>query len=97
MSTKKERITDSAELFEEFTGHEADSMEAVEFDIPDVVIEIGTADGIMYTTVRDGKKEKYIHRFKKKSRPLLAVSSDGKQLMLIGGSYQFTEKGIEDT
>ncbi len=96
MSTKKERIKDSIELFEDFTGHEADSMDSVSYDMPDVAMEIGTVDGIMYTTVRDGEKEKYIHRFKKSSRPLLAVSSDGEQLMMIGGSYQFTEKGIQD-
>ncbi|MES9858729.1 MAG: hypothetical protein ABW166_19300, partial [Sedimenticola sp.] len=81
MSTKKERIEDSIELFEAFTGHEADSMVAVSYDMPDVAMDVGTVDGIMYTTVRDGEKEKYIHRFKKSSRPLLAVSSDGEQLM----------------
>ncbi len=59
MSTKKDRIEDSIELFEDFTGHEADSMDSVSFDMPDVAMEIGTVDGIMYTTIRDGEKEKY--------------------------------------
>lgn len=50
----------------------------------------------MYTTVRDGEVEKYIHRFKKSARPILAASHDGKQLVLIGGDFVFTECGITD-
>ncbi|MES9901024.1 MAG: hypothetical protein ABW148_18660 [Sedimenticola sp.] len=96
MNNRKNEINDAVELFEDFTGDEADYSEKHEYTIPDVGIEIGTIDGIMYTTRRNGKEEKYIHRFKKESRPLLAVSSDGEQLIMVGGSYQFTEKGIED-
>jgi len=62
----------------------------------DVVFRVGTVDGILYTTVRDGNTEKYIHEFKKKSRPHLAVSHDGKQLFILGGGYAFTERGIVD-
>lgn len=62
----------------------------------DVGLKVGHCDGILYTTVRDGKTEKYIHKFKRSSRPLLAASFDGKSLVLIGGSYQFTERGIVD-
>jgi hypothetical protein len=50
----------------------------------------------MYVTRRDGKTEHYIHRFGSASRPLFAVTHDGKQLLLLGGDYDFTEKGIED-
>lgn len=93
---KNKQIRKAIELFEDFTGDEADYSEKHDYEIPDVGIEIGTVDGIMYTTIRDGIEEKYIHEFKKNSRPLLAVSYDGKQLIVVGGSYQFTEKGIED-
>ena len=64
--------------------------------IPDVLIGIGEVDGIMYSTVRDGVLEKYVHRFAKKARPLFAVSHDGKQLFMLGGAYNFTERGIVD-
>lgn len=94
--SKKERVNDAIDLYEDFSGNDAEYEDTVTVDIPDVAIEVGTVDGIMYTTNRDGKEEKYIHRFKKNSRPLLAASHDGDQLILIGGSYQFTEKGIED-
>jgi hypothetical protein len=50
----------------------------------------------MYSTVRDGRHENYVHRFGAKSRPLLAASSDGTQLYLLGGAYNFTERGIVD-
>ena len=50
----------------------------------------------MYDTVRDGESEKYIHRFKKRSRPLLVSSSDGKSLHILGGEYEFTDRGIVD-
>ena len=96
MVNKNTKIDDAAQLFEEFTGDEADYVDSHTYEIPDVGMEIGEVDGILYTTKRDGVIEKYVHTFKKASRPLLAVSSDGKQLFMVGGSYQFTEKGIED-
>lgn len=57
---------------------------------------IGECDGLLYTTERDGKIEKYIHRFKKSSRPLLVSSYDGSALYIVGGRYKFTERGIVD-
>jgi hypothetical protein len=53
-------------------------------------------DGILYSTVRDGVLEKYIHKFRKADRPLFVVSPDGKQLFLVDGNYTFTERGIVD-
>jgi hypothetical protein len=57
---------------------------------------VGPLDFVGYTTVRDGKTEKYIHRFKKKAKPVLAVTAQGRQLKIVGGHYEFTEAGIED-
>ena len=57
---------------------------------PDVLV------GVLYTTVRDGKEEKYIHQFKAKDKPLLCVTPDGTQILLVGGAYDFTERGIVD-
>lgn len=63
-----------------------------------VVLTVGEVKGIMYDTVRDGRRESYLHRFRSvKARPLLAVSSDGRQLYLIGGSYSVTARGIVDS
>jgi len=64
--------------------------------VPKEMLAIGYADGILYSTVRDGVLEKYIHRFRGKARPLLAVSHDGRRAYLLGGEYVFTERGFID-
>jgi len=95
--SREARIAEAGKLFEQFTGH--DASEVIEIDMPavhDVMLNIGEIDGILYTTVRDGVVEKYIHKFRKNCRPLFAVSHDGKQLYMLGGSYDFTERGIVD-
>jgi len=63
---------------------------------PKAMYTLGELEAVTYNAVVDGEHARYIHRFKKKSRPLLAVSSDGKQLYLIGGSYSITDRGIVD-
>jgi len=50
----------------------------------------------MYTTERDGEVQKYIHKFAKRDRPILAVSPNGDQILFVGGNYTFTERGIVD-
>lgn len=84
-------------LYTRFTGHKAGKEVLIDKPVcPDVMSVIGDIDGILYTTVRDGKTEKYIHKFKKNARPLFCVSPDGLSIHLIGGSYVFGERGIED-
>ena len=95
--SKKVQVRDAADLYTRFTGHDAlESIEIEKPELPDVMLVVGDIDGIMYTTVRDGKVEKYVHQFKKKARPLFCVSHDGKQIYLVGGEYDFTERGIVD-
>jgi len=94
--SKYARIKEASERYREFTGHESKFMDSLQNKEYDVCFRVGECDGILYTTVRDGIKESYIHKFKKRSRPHLAVSFDGKQLFILGGGYRFTERGIED-
>lgn len=90
-------LVKAARLYERFTGHEAEKIGRVKVKaLPKVGAVIGEVDGILYTTVRDGVEEKYIHKFMSKDKPLFVVSPDGKQLLLIGGAYDFTERGIVD-
>jgi len=96
-SSTQRLIEQGSALYERFSGHDAELVGRVPMPvIPKVLVTIGQVDGILYTTVRDGVKEKYIHRFRSKSRPLLAVSPDGNSMVLLGGAYQFTERGIVD-
>lgn len=90
-------VKKAASLYERFSGHEAEVVGTVKIpNLPKVGVAIGKIAGIMYDTVRDGNAEKYIHKFKKKDAPTLVVSPDGKQLLLVGGHYDFTERGIVD-
>lgn len=91
-------IEKARRLYQDFSGH-AGEFEVLRVKIPaapGAVCAIGECDGIEYTCVREGKTERYIHRFKKASRPLLCCSPDGKQLFLVGGSFEFGERGIVD-
>lgn len=94
----KNKIKQAAKLIEDFSGHRARIMGKVRFPKnPGTGIAIGKVLGISYETKRDGVSEKYYHRFTRKtSRPLLVSSPDGKQLFLLGGAYNFTDRGIED-
>jgi len=86
----------AARRYEDFTGHVAEPRAVFDFRVPPVAAAIGECDGVLYTTVRDGQRESYIHKFRKGSKPFLCVSPDGKLLLLVGGSFTFTERGIVD-
>lgn len=88
----------AARRFTRFTGHDAEVFGSIEYPNLDgvAVAMIGECDGVLYTTVRDGKTERYIHEFEQKDKPLLCVTPDGRQLLLVGGNYRFTERGIVD-
>lgn len=87
----------AAKLYQSFTGHDPESLGKIKIpSLPKSAACIGYCDGILYTTVRDGRTEKYIHKFRASDRPLFCVSPDGKQLLLLGGAYDFTERGIVD-
>ena len=90
-------VARAADLYERFTGHDPEELGTVKVPpLPKVAAVVGECDGVLYTTVRDGKAERYIHEFAKKDRPLLCVSPDGRQILLVGGRYRFTEAGIVD-
>lgn len=97
MKGREARVKQAARLYEDFTGEQAREIDLVGMpNFPDVGLVIGEITGIMYQTVRDGKLEDYIHEFKASSRPTFVVSHDGKQLLLLGGAYNFTARGIVD-
>lgn len=97
MPRKKSNLDAAKKLYKDFSGHTPDKV--VEVDLPPVPkegLQIGFVTAIVYLTKRDGRDEQYIHRFAKNARPLLAVTHDGRQLLLLGGAYNFTARGIED-
>lgn len=94
--TIRKRIDKAINLFRRFRDEEPEFIDKHTLPRHDVLMLIGTCDGVLYTTRRSGKVEKYIHKFSGNSRPLLASSWDGKQLYLVGGRYNFTAEGIVD-
>lgn len=90
------KLKRAARLYHDFTGHAARTVDMIELPSHDVLTVIGECEAIAYSTVRDGIRERYIHEFRPQSRPVLAVSHDGKQLYLLAGAYRFTDAGITD-
>lgn len=93
-----EFLKKGVELYRDFSGHVGEyEMHKLKLPKwPTELVAIGECDFIGYTTIRDGEVEKYKHDFRKSSRPLLCTTPDGKQLFLVGGVFQFTDRGIVD-
>ena len=87
----------AAARFRRFTGSAPSRADKITLArAPAAAMLIGSLDGVLYTTVRDGKIERYKHEFHANDKPALISSDDGKQLFIHGGRYKFTERGIVD-
>jgi hypothetical protein len=64
-------------------------------EIPRVLVRLGELCGLIYRSDRgqSGRPRSFIHRFEQP--PQLACDSTGRQLNILGGSYQVTRRGIE--
>jgi hypothetical protein len=99
--SQRQKLDEAAKKLEDFTGHEATHVERARSRSDEKTgLVIGELDLIGYRAAREGveggRMTRYAHKFRKGSRPLLAVSTDGKQLHVVGGQYEFTDAGIED-
>lgn len=90
------KIQKAIENFKEFSGHTPEYINKKDLPKMEVGFKIGTLDGLLYTTVRDGRTEKYVHKFSRRARPILVSNFDGSFIALIGGNYKFTDRGIVD-
>lgn len=91
-----DNVKKAGDLYSRFSGH-APQKKARKVNVPDrAYLRVGTVDGILYTTNRDGAVEQYIHHFRPASRPELLVSHDGKEARTHGGKFTFTERGFVD-
>ncbi len=89
------QVRQARQLFKDFRGDAPAGVKRVKLPTPKTGLVVGKLDGVLYTTVRDGQTEKYIHKFKSASRPTLVSSNDGKTLIIVGGRFRFTDAGIE--
>lgn len=95
-SKRQQRVISAIQLFQRFRVADPQFVDEINFELHDVMMKIGVINAIEYDTVRNGKKEYYRHEFSGNSRPDLAASWNGKQLYVLGGSYNFTADGIVD-
>jgi len=86
-------ILQARKLFKGFNDVDAEHLDRIEIPDYKVFMEIGDCTHIAYLA-KDGKN--YIHEFKQRSRPSLCTSHDGKVLLLVGGAFRFTDRGIVD-
>lgn len=93
-SAPPRQVAQAARRFKSFTGRAPDRVEKIPMDpLPKVGLAFGELLEIGYLSYRDGLP--YRHSFRPlRSRPLVVSTPDGKRLLLIGGSYSFTERGI---
>lgn len=64
-------------------------------EIPPVLVGLGELCGLIYRSDRgqSGQPRKFVHFFDQP--PQLACDPDGRQLFVVGGSYQVTRRGLE--
>lgn len=90
------QLKQATTLYSSFREADPQKLIRLMVDIPRVCAAIGHIEAVEYRTTHGGKLELYRHDFQKGSRPLLCSSGDGKQLLLLGGHYKFTDRGIVD-
>jgi len=91
-------IARATKLFTSFRGAQPVEVRRVAIPpMPRAGLTVGELLGIMYRTERDGRVENYVHRFKKSARPILVAAPDGRPLLILGGEYRVTDRGIEDS
>lgn len=87
----------AVKLYSDFHGEKPKILSHVKFsEIPKNLLQVGKCLGIMYQAKRDGRARRFLHEFRHGAGPTLAASPNGRALFLLGGSFVFTEDGIED-
>jgi len=93
MSDKATKATQKAwNLYKKFHDKDPRHGSVIKVIMPksDEALEVGEFFGIAYIA----DKQLYFHKFGKRNRPLVFVSSDGKQIYIFKGKYRFTERGF---
>lgn len=95
--SRRSAVAEAAQRFEDFTGHAAGKELRARVPAIKVGLAVGKLAGVLYVAKRDGKTDRFFHRFKSSSQPLLIANHDGSALGIVGGRYRFTDRGIVDT
>lgn len=94
--TDRRAIDEAAELFRAFREEEPGRVTRLRRELPAAAFVMGDLLGVIYRTSHGGKVQKYVHEFKEHAAPALLASHDGGQLLIEGGQYRVTDRGIVD-
>jgi hypothetical protein len=92
----RDEAAQAAQALENFTGHPAKLRRARAPKVGAAGWVLGKLASVSYIATRDGETAEYVHKFRQRSRPQLLSTSDGSQLLILGGGYSVTERGIVD-
>lgn len=87
-------VRKAKKIYEEFRERRATRARRVTFRIPRSVAVMGYVDAISYSTTHGKRAVRYKHSFHANSKPLLCT--DGKVIVIVGGRYHVTDRGIVD-
>jgi hypothetical protein len=82
--------------YRKFREAEPGRIRKITYDPPKTAFSMGYCEAILYSTTHGGQARMYKHTFAKGSRPILAAGPKKNQLLLIGGRFHVTERGIVD-
>ena len=83
-------------LYSRFREATPRTAKTVTLKLPRAVMVMGHVEAIDYSTTHAGKLHRYRHKFARGSRPILAAGPGRNQLVMLGGRYHVTERGIVD-
>lgn len=90
-------LKEAFRLQNEFSGSNSMKIERVKIpELPSTLVALGPLSMLGYVCVEDGIEKEYLHRFSKRSRPLLAAGHDGKTLWILRGEFIVNQRGIVD-
>lgn len=86
----------ASRLYRAFREEPVSRARRVSIRLPKAVARMGVLEFVGYMTTHGGKPALYIHHFAPGSRPVMYASGRRNQLMLYGGRYTVTGRGITD-
>lgn len=86
----------SYELYKRFRERAPERAKVVRIALPETAFVLGHVESINYVSTLGSRAVRFKHTFAPGSRPLLAAGSRRNQLILVGGRYRVTERGIVD-
>lgn len=93
---KKRSFRNAFQLYRDFREDTPQRAKRVNVRIPKTVMHMGDVEYIGYRTTHGRKVVHYHHDFAAGSRPVLAAGPGRNELLLVGGRYHVTDRGIVD-